>query len=91
MHIGRVLFVCVYKWIHILIFLELLLCCAEILLEKYPVQQLTVPSNSVVKQNFLNTNVIANYHILIIITDQDMVMSVWVPTGKLFPNIPHMI
>ena len=49
-----------------LIFLQLLLFCKEILLEKYPVWQFTVPSCLVVKQNFLNTNVIVNYHILII-------------------------
>ena len=48
------------------IFLQLLLCCAEILLEKYPVQQLTMSSCLVVKQDFPNTNVIINYHILII-------------------------
>ena len=47
-------------------FLQLLLCRAEILLEKYPVWQLAVPYSSVVKQNCLNTNVIANCHILII-------------------------
>ena len=47
------------------IVLQLLLCYAEILLERYPVWQLTVPSSLVVKQNFLNTNVIVNYHILI--------------------------
>ena len=45
-----------------LIFLQLLLFCEEILLEKYPVQQLTMPSCSVVKQNVLKTNVSVNYH-----------------------------
>ena len=63
MHIGQVL--CVQMGSY-LIFLQLLLCCEEILLEKYLVWQLTMPSYWVVKQNFLNTNVIVNYHILII-------------------------
>ena len=49
-------FCCVYKWVHIT-FLQLLLCCAKILLEKYPAWQLTMPSSLVVKQNFPNTNV----------------------------------
>ena len=49
-----------------LIFLQLLLFCEEILLEKYPVRQLTIPSSSVIKQNFSNTKVIVNYHTLII-------------------------
>ena len=49
-----------------LIFLQILLLCEEILLEKYPVWQLAMLSCLVVKQNFLNTNVIVNYHILII-------------------------
>ena len=48
------------------IFLQQLLFCEEILLEKYPVWQLTMPSCSVATQNFPNTNVIVNYHILII-------------------------
>ena len=64
MHIGKV-FLCVQMGTY-LIFLQLLLCCEEILLEKYPVRQLTMLSCSVVKQNFLNTNIIVNYHILII-------------------------
>ena len=44
----------------------LLLCCAAILLEKYLVQKMTMPSSSVFKQNFLNTSVFTNNHILII-------------------------
>ena len=63
MHIGRVL--CVHKW-YILHFLQLLLCCAGNLLEKYPVWQLTMPSCLVVKENFPNTNILVNYHIMII-------------------------
>ena len=59
------IFLCVQMGTY-LIFLQVLLCCTEILLEKYPVQQLTIMSNSVVKRNFPNTNVIVNYHILII-------------------------
>ena len=42
-------------------FLQLLLFCEEILLENYPVWQLTMLSCSVVKQNFPNTNIIVNY------------------------------
>ena len=34
--------------------------------KKYPIWQLTMPSGSVIKQNFPNNNVIVNYHILII-------------------------
>ena len=49
-----------------LIFLQLFLFCEEILLEKYLVWQLTVLSCLMVKQNFSNTNVIVNDHILII-------------------------
>ena len=64
MHTGQV-FLCVQMGTY-LIFLQLLLFCEEILLEKYPVWQLTMPSCLVVKQNFPNTNVIVNYHILII-------------------------
>ena len=55
----------VYKWVHNS-FLQLLLYCADILLEQYPVLQLTIPFSSVVKNNFPNTNVIVNYHVLII-------------------------
>ena len=61
MHTSRVFCVCTS-----LNFLQLLLCCPEISLKKYPLSQLTMLSNLVVKQNFLNTNVIVNYHILII-------------------------
>ena len=50
-------FVCVQMGIY-LIFLQLLLFCEESLLERYAVWQLTMPSCSVVEQNFLNTNVI---------------------------------
>ena len=50
MHINRVFFVCTNGYtFH---FLQLLFCCAEILLEKYTVWQLTVPSSLVVKQFF---------------------------------------
>ena len=48
------------------IFLQQLLCCADILLEKYPVQQLMMPSSLVIRWNVPNTNIIVNYHILII-------------------------
>ena len=89
MHIGRVVFVCTNGYTFN--FLQLLLCCVEILLEKYLVRQLTVPSSLVVKQNFLNTNIIVNYHVLMIIYDQDMVTSIWVLTGKPLLNIPHII
>ena len=58
-------FLCVQMGTYI-ICLQLLLCCPEISLEKYPVWQLTMLSNLVVKLNFLNTSVIVNYHILII-------------------------
>ena len=58
-------FLCVQMGTY-LIFLQILLFCEEILLEKYPVWQLTMLSCSVVKQNFPNTNIIVNYHILII-------------------------
>ena len=64
MHMLDEFFVCTNGYIFN--FLQLLLCCQEILLEKYPVWQLTTLSNLVVKQNFLNTNTIVNYHILII-------------------------
>ena len=64
MHIGRV-FLCVQMGTHFN-FLQLLLCCAEFLLEKYPVWQLIMPSCLVVKQNFPNTTIIVNYYILII-------------------------
>ena len=55
-----------YMYIFNFFCLQLLLFCEEILLEKYPVRQLTVPSCSVVEQNFPNINIIVNYHILII-------------------------
>ena len=64
MHVGEV-FLCVQMCTHF-IFLQLLLCCAEILLEKYAVLQLAMPSTLVVKQNFPSTNIIVNYGILII-------------------------
>ena len=57
-------FVCTNEYT--LNFLQLFLCYKEILLEKYPVWQLIVSSSLVFKQNFLNTKVIVNYHILII-------------------------
>ena len=49
MHIGQVS-LCVQMGTY-LNFLQLLLFCEEILLEKYPARQLTMPSCSVVKQN----------------------------------------
>ena len=52
MHIGQG-FLCVQMGTYF-IFLQLLLFCEEILLEKYPIQQLTMPSCSVVKQNQRN-------------------------------------
>ena len=58
-----------FLWVQMgthLIFLQVLLCCTEILLENYPVRQFTMMSNLVVKWNLPNTNVIVNYHILII-------------------------
>ena len=60
-------------------FLQLLLCCAEISIEKYPVWQLTIPSSLVFKQNFPNTNLIVNYRILIILINQAMVILTFVP------------
>ena len=57
-------FLCVQMGTY-LIFLQLLLFCEEILIEKYPAWQLTMLSSSVFKQNFPNTNVIVNYHFLI--------------------------
>ena len=52
MHIGQV-FLCVQMGVY-LIFLQLLLCCAEISLEKYPVPQLTMPSSTVTKLKLLD-------------------------------------
>ena len=65
MPFGQV-FLCVQIGTYSIYFLQQLLCCEEILLEKYPVWQMTMLSCLMVKQNFLNTNVIVNYNILII-------------------------
>ena len=57
-------FLCV-EMVAYLIFLQLL-CCEKNLPEKCQVWQLTLLSCLVVKQNFANTNVIVNNHILLI-------------------------
>ena len=46
---------------HFFATISLALCCAEILLA-----EMVMPSSLVVKQNFLNANIIVNYHSLII-------------------------
>ena len=58
-------FLCVQMGTYFKFFLQLLLFCEEILLEKYPVWHLTMSSCSVIKHNFPNTNVIINYILII--------------------------
>ena len=68
--------------LYIKFFLQILLCCEEISLEKYPVQQLTKPSCLVIKKIFPNINIIVSYHILIICNWSGHGYFNFVPTGN---------